>query len=91
MQNRFTAAFLLCAMFLLGGAAALSLIGPKPVLPSAPAIFVVHTPPQVTLRGQGWALTLPTPNDGARDECIQHDDCDATDGYDGDDSGVISI
>ncbi|HKD47701.1 MAG TPA: hypothetical protein VKB67_08445 [Rhizomicrobium sp.] len=90
MQNRLPLTFLLAASFLLGGAAAWSLVKPKQAPAPPPNIIVLHTPPAATLRGHGWELTLPAPSDGAAPDCLGHEDC--TDpAYDDDDDNVISI
>jgi hypothetical protein len=87
MQNRLLFAVLLGVSFASGGAASFSLFEHKPPA-QPPTIMVVHEPPQAILRGHGWELTLPAPDD--RSPCLRRDNC-SDDDSDDDDSDVISI
>ena len=89
MQNRLVLTFLLFTSFALGGVATWGLTRPNPVQLTPPNIIVVRTPPAATLRGHGWELTLPAPDDGAAADCLSHDDCGPVD--DADEDEVISI
>jgi len=84
MQNRLMLAVLLGVSFASGGAASFSLFEPA----QPPTIMVVHEPPQATLRGHGWELTLPAPDDPSA--CLRRDNC-SDDGDDDDGSDVVSI